>query len=162
MLFTNGGAMPVNQCDAAVPGVASAATVQDFIVAYTMVEAVELSNLDSGGSRIDCDRLNMALLDAYRELMSRKVLLSSQAGSVIDMNLRRWMLIIARYFLDTTRRREDVTTDYENLAKMLDDLAASSSDASGGAGRIVNSNGKTAVYTAASLAKCNSKTFGVI
>lgn len=153
--------MPINQCDQAVLGVASAATVQDFTTAYTMVEAVELSNLDSGGSRIDCDRLNMALLDAYRELMSRKLLLTSQSGAVIDMNLRRWMLIIARYFLDTTRRRTDVTADYENLAKLLDALGQSGAKSASDSYRVYNSNGKQAVFTADSIADQNSKAFGI-
>ena len=38
---------------------------------------------------------------------------------LITSNRRRTALIIARYYLDTVRRREDVKTDYESALKQL-------------------------------------------
>ena len=156
--------MPVpTVCDPAVPANADAATVQDFITAFTMVEAVELSNLDSGGNSIDCSRLNMALADAYRLLQSEKVTMLSSAAQVVDLNLRRWMLIIARYYLDTVRRRQDVTDDYNAVMKLLADLHdASKNQSSWGQYRLYNDNGKAAIWTEESLQRINSKTFGIL
>jgi len=150
------------RCGVAVPGVPNSATVEDFITAFTLVEAIELSNLDSGGSAIDCNRLNKALLDAYTELASAKLLLSAQAGRVIDANLNRWMLIIARYYLDSVRRRPDVTADYERVVNKLAELSNSSGDATGGAARVYNHNGKRAVFTQESLKHFTSRTHGIL
>ena len=153
--------MTIQTCDPAVPDVASAATVQDFIVAFTMIETIELSNLDSGGSSIDCGRINKALQDAYKLLMSSKVLLRPLAATVVDSNLNRWMLVIARYYLDTLRRRADVLADYKSVMDMLDKLGNSNAlSASQSPQRILNHNGKTAVFTQDSLANFNRRNAG--
>lgn len=145
-------------CDPAVPDVVGAATVNDFIVAYTLTTAVELSNLDTEGSTIDCDRINMALVDAYNLLMSYKLLVNEISQQVIDLNLRRWMLILARYYLDTYKKQRDVVDEFEKLVKFLDDLAAG--DAKGNY-KMWNHNGRQAVWTSDSLSYLNRKDFGV-
>jgi hypothetical protein len=106
-------------CPVAVPQEPLAATIEDFVLAYGDVEAVELSNIDSVGSTIYCDRLNQALVDAYNYLQSVAALGGDSARLLVQSNLRRWMLILARYYLDSIRRRSDVTADFEQLAKLL-------------------------------------------
>lgn len=150
-------------CDPAVPGVADAATVADFVLAFTTIEAVELSNLDSGGSSVDCDRINKALLDAYKLLVSYKGILVPAAAKVIDINLNRWMLILARYYLDTLRRRDDVSTDYKSVMDMLGKLSSSDvASASQFIGKVYNSNGKSPVFTEQSLARVNRRSTNLV
>jgi phage gp36-like protein len=145
-----------------VPSVPTAATVADFVIAFTMIETIELSNLDSGGSSVDCTRINKALLDAYKLLTSCKVLLMPAAAAVVDANLNRWMLVIARYYLDTIRRRADVLADYKTVMDLLDKLSgASTVTASQMPHQIRNHNGKTAVYTQTSLANFVKKSSGI-
>lgn len=142
-----------NQCPAAVVD-PLAATVAIFIRDTSVIEAVELSNLDSGGSSIDCERMNGALLDAYQWLQSEKLLLPDVCRQVIDMNLSRWMVIVARYFLDNIRRRPDVTADYEMVRTALQDLHkvnASSGNSSTLYSQISATFGKTPVWTQKSL-----------
>lgn len=104
---------PLVSCPPAIPDNPSAATVNDMVAALTLLEVTELSNLDSGGSFIDCDRINMALQDAYNLLMAYAEGASPSASRIIAANLRRWMIIIARYYLDSIRRRQDVADDYK-------------------------------------------------
>lgn len=143
-----------------------AATVANFITALSMVEAVELSNLDSGGSYVDCDRLNMALQDAYAELTSLRLVLSSANYATVQANLRRWMIVIARYWLDTVRRRDDVTRDYDLLHRQIVELKASSKAGSATGAeadgfRNYHSEGKQPVWTQASLSRLNNKSYGI-
>jgi hypothetical protein len=140
-----------NQC---APAVADplAATVDTFIRNTSVVEAVELSNIDSGGSSIDCERLNGALADAYALLKSEQLLLPSAAQEVISLNMSRWMVVIARYYLDNVRRRPDVTADFERVTSKLKELSELSAlDASVAQGSISVSFGKQPVWTQQSL-----------
>ena len=149
-----------NQCQAAVTD-PLAATVETFIRYTTLVESVELSNLDSGGSSIDCDRLNAALADAYAWLKGQRLLLPELCREIIDLNLKRWMVVIARYYLDNIRRRPDVTADYERLLKDIEDLRnVKASTANGDGSEIPGATtfssislvtGKSPVYTQSSL-----------
>lgn len=153
--------MPTDQCDLAVAD-PLAASVADFILATTMVEAVELSNLDSGGSRIDCERLNMALRDAYNDLTSVRATLSPANAAIVTANLRRWMIIQARYYLDSVKRRTDVTEDFKLVQKRLEELKRpGANSAEEDLFRNSNVNGKRPVWTESSLLSYNSKTFGV-
>lgn len=110
----------MSTCPVAVPSEPLAATVSDFLLAYGDVETVELSNIDAVSDTIDCDRMNLALVDAYDYLQSIASLGGAAAATLVRANLRRWMLILARYYLDSIRRRTDVTKDYELLQKLLE------------------------------------------
>jgi hypothetical protein len=146
-----------NQC---APAVADplAATVSTLIRDTSVVEAVELSNIDSGGSSIDCERLNGALADAYALLKSEQLLLPSAAREVITLNLSRWMVIIARYYLDNVRRRPDVTADFERVMTKIKDLGlVSALDASAVQGSISATYGKQPVWTQQSLSAYRSQ-----
>ena len=146
--------MPTYTCSPAVDPLISpnAANVDDFITAFAMIEAIELSNLDSPGDTIDCTRINKALSDAYNLIQSAKVALAAQQIPVVDANLNRWMLIIARYYLDTIRRRPDVTYDYENVMKQIGSLGPRINSVR----HVRHTEGKTPHYTEASLARFNS------
>ena len=62
----------------------------------------------------------MAIQDACA-LIDNYIVQASRAGKLlISSNRRRTALVIARYYLDTVRRREDVYRDYELAIKDLD------------------------------------------
>jgi len=97
------------------------ATPDDFILAYGLREAIQLSNLDDADAiQPNTDKIWMAIQDASA-LIDNYIIQASRAGKLlISSNRRRTALIIARYYLDSVRRREDVKEDYERCLKELD------------------------------------------
>ena len=98
-----------------------AATPDDFILAYGLREAIQLTNIDNADAiEPNTDKLWMAIEDAAA-LIDNYINQASRAGKLlISSNRRRTCLIIARYYLDTVRRRDDVKSDYEMCIKELD------------------------------------------
>lgn len=96
------------------------ASPDDFIVAFGLKEAIQLTNIDdAAATTVNVAKLRMAIQDA-NSLIDSYIEQSGKAGMVlITSNRRRTALIIARYYLDTVRRREDVFKDYENALKQL-------------------------------------------
>ena len=96
------------------------ASPDDFIVAYGLKEAIQLTNIDdASATSVNVAKLRMAIQDA-NSLIDSYIEQSGKAGMVlITSNRRRTALIIARYYLDTVRRRDDVRQDYENALKQL-------------------------------------------
>lgn len=96
------------------------ATPDDFIVAYGLKEAIQLTNIDDASANtVNVAKLRMAITDA-NALIDSYIEQSGKAGMVlITSNRRRTALIIARYYLDTVRRREDVKSDYESALKQM-------------------------------------------
>ena len=96
------------------------ASPDDFIVAYGLKEAIQLTNIDdAAATTVNVAKLRMAIQDA-NSLIDSYIEQSGKAGMVlISSNRRRTALIIARYYLDTVRRREDVKQDYEYCLKQL-------------------------------------------
>lgn len=96
------------------------ASPDDFIVAYGLKEAIQLTNIDDASANtVNVAKLRMAITDA-NSLIDSYIEQSGKAGMVlITSNRRRTALIIARYYLDTVRRREDVKADYETALKQL-------------------------------------------
>ena len=96
------------------------ASPDDFILAYGLKEAVQLTNIDdAGATSVNAAKLRMAITDA-NSLIDSYIENSGKAGQVlITSNRRRTALIIARYYLDTVRRREDVRADFESCLKQL-------------------------------------------
>jgi len=90
------------------------ATPDDFILAYGLREAIQISNLDDGdATQPNTDKMWMAIQDACA-LIDNYIVQASRGGKLlISSNRRRTALIIARYYLDSARRREDVKDDYE-------------------------------------------------
>lgn len=97
------------------------ATPDDFILAYGLREAVQITNIDDAdANQPNTDRLWMAIQDADA-LIDSYINQSTKAGKLlVSSNRRRTSLILARYYLDTVRRREDVLKDYERAIKELD------------------------------------------
>lgn len=96
------------------------ASPDDFIIAYGLKEAIQLTNIDdAAATTVNVAKLTMAIEDA-NALIDSYIEQSGKAGMVlITSNRRRTALIIARYYLDTVRRREDVYKDYEAALKQL-------------------------------------------
>ena len=98
-----------------------AATPDDFVLAYGLKEAVQLSNIDDAdASKPNNEKIWMAIEDACA-LIDNYISGATRAGKIlISSSRRRTSLIIARYYLDTVRRREDVKKDYELAITELD------------------------------------------
>jgi phage gp36-like protein len=90
-------------------------------MAYGLKEAIQLTNIDdASATSVNVAKLRMAIEDA-NALIDSYIEQSGKAGQVlITSNRRRTALIIARYYLDTIRRREDVHKDYVESLKQLD------------------------------------------
>lgn len=93
----------------------------DFVMAYGLKEAIQLTNIDdASATSVNVAKMQMAIDDA-NSLIDSYIEQSGKAGKVlITSNRRRTALIIARYYLDTVRRREDVYKDYVEALKQLD------------------------------------------
>lgn len=96
------------------------ASPDDFIVAYGLKEAIQLTNIDdAAATSVNVAKLQMAIQDA-NSLIDSYIEQSGKAGMVlITSNRRRTALVIARYYLDTVRRREDVYKDYDAALKQM-------------------------------------------
>lgn len=97
------------------------ASPDDFITAYGLKEAIQLTNLDdASATSVNVAKMRMAIEDA-NALIDSYIEQSGKAGRVlITSNRRRTALIIARYYLDNVRRRDDVYKDYVEALKQLD------------------------------------------
>ena len=97
------------------------ATPDDFVLAYGLKEAIQLTNIDdAAATSVNQAKLWMAIQDS-NSLIDSHIEQAGKAGQVIiSSNRKRTALIVARYYLDTVRRREDVYRDYENCLKLLD------------------------------------------
>ena len=97
------------------------ATPDDFVLAYGLKEAIQISNLDDAdATQPNTDKIWMAIQDACA-LIDNYIIQASRGGKLlISSNRRRTALIIARYYLDTVRRREDIKNDYEMAITELD------------------------------------------
>lgn len=98
-----------------------AATPDDFVMAYGLREAIQLSNIDNADAiEPNTPKIWMAIEDACA-LIDNYIQGASRAGKIlISSSRRRTSLIIARYYLDTVRRRDDVKEDYERALTELD------------------------------------------
>lgn len=97
------------------------ASPDDFIVAFGLKEAIQLTNIDdASATTVNVAKLRMAIEDA-NSLIDSYIEQSGKAGKVlITSNRRRTALIIARYYLDTVRKRDDIKSDYAEALKQLD------------------------------------------
>lgn len=96
------------------------ASPDDFTVAFGLKEAIQLTNIDdAAATTVNVAKLQMAIQDA-NSLIDSYIEQSGKAGMVlITSNRRRTALTIARYYLDTVRRREDVYKDYDAALKQM-------------------------------------------
>jgi phage gp36-like protein len=95
-------------------------TVDDFILFYGELESVEISNLENASEgSVDRCKIQNALDTAYEFVMSYDSLCQLPGKIALRRAIKRLNLDIARYFLDTLQRREDVTTNYQNCIDFL-------------------------------------------
>ena len=97
------------------------ATLDDFVLAYGLKEAIQLSNIDDADAiEPNTSKIWMAIQDASA-LIDNYIVQASRGGQlIISSNRRRTALVIARYYLDTVRRREDVKDDYEKAITYIE------------------------------------------
>jgi phage gp36-like protein len=91
------------------------------VLAFGIKEAIQLSNLDNpSANSVNTERIWMAIQDAV-SLIDSYIAQAPRANKLlISSSRRRVALVFARYYLDSVRRREDVTADYERAIKELD------------------------------------------
>ena len=128
--YTGGGSGDGGECDitSVTPSVGNGTgnkgntpTPDDFVIAFGYKEAVQLSNLDNpSANSVNTERVWMAIQDACA-LIDSYIAQAPRANKlIISSSRRRVALVFARYYLDSVRRREDVTADYERAIKELD------------------------------------------
>jgi len=99
---------------------------QDFILMYGEREAIQISNIDDASAKVpNLGRIWMALNDACAYIDSYIKAANNSCTLIISSNRRRTACIIARYYLDTVRRRKDVLEDYERCLKEMSDACDS-------------------------------------
>lgn len=96
-------------------------TVENFVQFFGQMEAIELSNLEdpSNGYVVE-EKIQNAMDVAYEFVMSYDSLCALPGKVAIRKAIKRLVLDISRYFLDSLQRREDVTTNYNNCIEFLD------------------------------------------
>jgi phage gp36-like protein len=108
------------------------ASVDYFIEVFGYQEAVELSNIDSPtGNQINYDKIQIALNDAAA-LINNYILTAPPQGKIlIAGSYRRTQAVIARWYLDILRPRQQVIDAAEKALEQLELWAAKSSPSSG-------------------------------
>jgi len=101
--------------------VGNSPTPDDFVMAFGIKEAIQLSNLDNpSASSVNTERIWVAIQDAC-SLIDSYIAQAPRANKLlISSSRRRVALIFARFYLDSVRRREDVTADYDRAIKELE------------------------------------------
>lgn len=128
--------------------------VDDFVLAYGEREAVQLTNLeDASASTIHELKIERAVEDALAYVDNYIAQATAAGKRLISSNRRRTSLIIARYYLDSVRRRKDVTDDYERAIKELENSSTATgtisddpADQPVGAGGILATHATPQVY----------------
>lgn len=97
------------------------ATVNDFILAYGEIESIEISNPENVSQQtVNTARIENALSRAFSFVKGYEALAPIPGKAAIRFALKRLMLDIARYFLDTIKRRDDVIKSYEDCIRFLE------------------------------------------
>ncbi len=97
-------------------------SIDDFILTYGEKEAITLSNIGDCNeySTINQTKIANAIQDALVWIDTFYLQAPIARKALIQSTRRRSALIIARYYLDSCRRRENVTQDYERVIKEWD------------------------------------------
>lgn len=108
------------------------ATVDYFIEVFGYQEAVELSNIDNPtGNNINFDKIQIALNDAAT-LINNYILTAPPQGKIlIAGSYRRTQAILARWYLDILRPRQQVIDAAEQALQQLELWAAKASPSTG-------------------------------
>lgn len=110
----------------------SPASVDYFIDIFGFNEALELSRLeDPTANTINYERIQLALNDAALLIQSFAETAAPQGKLLIAGSYRRTQAVLARYYLDSLRPRQQVVDAANAAMKQLDLWAAKSSPSSG-------------------------------
>lgn len=110
----------------------SPGTVGYFIDIFGYNEALELSRLeDPTANTINYERIQLALNDAALLIQSFVETAGPQGKLLIAGSYRRTQAILARWYLDTLRPRQQVVDAAESAMKQLDLWASKASPSSG-------------------------------
>lgn len=108
------------------------ATVDYFVEVFGYQEAVELSNIDNPtGNQINVDKIQIALNDAAVLINNYIITAPPQGKILIAGSYRRTQAVIARWYLDTLRPRQQVIDAAENALKQLELWASKATPSSG-------------------------------
>lgn len=108
------------------------ATVDYFVEVFGYQEAVELSNIDNPtGNSINNDKIQVALNDAAVLINNYIITAPPQGKILIAGSYRRTQAILARWYLDVLRPRQQVVDAAEKAMEQLE-IWASKSDPSTG------------------------------
>jgi len=108
------------------------ATAEYFIEVFGFNEALELSRLeDPTANTINYQRINVALNDAAQLINNYIETAPPQGKLLIAGSYRRTQAILARWYLDTLRPRQQVVDEAEAALRQLDLWAAKESPSSG-------------------------------
>lgn len=98
-------------------------TPDDFILMYGEKEAIQISNIDdASATKPNLEKIWMALQDACAYIDNYIHGANHSCFRIVSSNRRRTACIIARYYLDTVRRRQNVTDDFERCIKEISNL----------------------------------------
>lgn len=96
------------------------ATPDDFVKSFGEAEAIELTFPgDPTQTAPDSDAIQCALNDALQEVLAYECIACPQGRLAIRKNLRRYMLIIARYYLDACLLRKNVMVQADRVWESL-------------------------------------------
>jgi phage gp36-like protein len=108
------------------------ATVDYFVEAFGYQEAIELSNIDNPtGNSINGDKIQVALNDAAVLINNYIVTAPPQGKILIAGSYRRTQAILARWYLDVLRPRQQVIDAAEKAMEQLELWASKSSPSTG-------------------------------
>jgi phage gp36-like protein len=108
------------------------ATVDYFIEVFGYQEAVELSNIDNPtGNQINYDKIQIALNDAATLINNYIITAPPQGKILIAGSYRRTQAILARWYLDILRPRQQVIDAAQNALQQLELWAAKASPSTG-------------------------------
>lgn len=108
------------------------ATVDYFIEVFGYAEAVELSNIENPtGNNINYDKIEIALNDAAVLINNYIATAPPQGKILIAGSYRRTQAILARWYLDILRPRQQVIDAAEKAMQQLELWASKSSPSSG-------------------------------
>lgn len=96
------------------------ADIDFFITAYGLSESIELTNKANPAATTVCAEVLQAALDDAECLINNYIEIAPLTGqAILASSFRRVQVVIARYYLDSIRRRPDVVKDYEEAIKLL-------------------------------------------
>jgi phage gp36-like protein len=135
-LTGNLGRYPLRDRDSLDP------TPDDFIQMYGLKEAIQISNIDDASAcEPNLGRIWRALQDACALIDAYISQTQAACIKIVSSTRARTACIIARYYLDSVRRRKDITEDYERAIKEINDACDTMERPTGNDDLAINNGG---------------------